>query len=63
MVTPTKENGASVLPAHAYDRESSPQDPHNAKVAKSHGLAYDPKKRHFVDTDGCLIRDRFFQPM
>ena len=45
-----------------FDPDFSPSNPVNTRAAERRGLRYNPKKRAYVDSDGCLIRDRFGQP-
>lgn len=49
--------------AHApgFDADFSPRAEVNREAASARGLRYDPRKRAYVDEDGCLIRDCFGQ--
>ena len=46
-----------------FDADYGPNNPHNQDVAKRRGLTYNPHSRRYEDNDGCLIRDRFGQPL
>ncbi len=47
----------------AFEPGLSPYNIHNLEAAKARGLTYDSHKEMYVDEDGCLIRDRFGQPL
>ena len=53
----------SILKHGIYDRDLSPTNAHNIEAAKRLGLQYDSEKRVFVDAEGSLVRDKFFQPL
>jgi hypothetical protein len=44
-----------------FDADFSPSAEINQCAAKERNLRYDPRKRAYVDSDGCLIRDKFGQ--
>lgn len=46
-----------------FDPNFSPQHETNKQAARDHGLKYDSRKKSYVDSDGCLRRDRFGQPL
>ena len=46
-----------------FDSDLSPESHTNQKAAKDRGLRFDAAKEHYVDEDGCLIRDKFGQPL
>lgn len=46
-----------------FDPDLTPENVHNQNAAYKEGLHFDPKKRMYCDADGCLIRDRFGQPL
>lgn len=46
-----------------FDSELSPKDPQNQEAAHDRGLQWDPHKRHYVDSEGSLVRDQFGQPL
>lgn len=46
-----------------FDPDLSPYHPINQQAAEKEGLRYNPRRRAWVDDDGCLIRDRFGQPL
>ena len=52
----------SILKQGVYDRDLPPTSAHNIEAARRFGLRYDSKKKAFVDAEGSLVRDRFFQP-
>ena len=46
-----------------FDPDLSPEHFTNRKAARARNLAFDRRKRAYVDADGCMIRDRFGQPL
>jgi hypothetical protein len=46
-----------------FDPDLSPAHFTNRKAAHARNLIWDGKRRAYVDSDGCLIRDRFGQPL
>jgi hypothetical protein len=46
-----------------FNPDWSPNHPHNKEVARRLGLTYDPSLQMYVDDEGCLIRDRYGQPL
>jgi hypothetical protein len=46
-----------------FDSGSGPGSPQNRRAARVRGLAWNPRKRYYVDSDGDLMRDRFGQPL
>ena len=46
-----------------FDAYFSHQNLVNKEVAKERNLRFDNRKGFYVDEDGCLIRDRFGQPL
>lgn len=46
-----------------FDPDFSPKHETNKKAAEERRLKYDEKRRVYVDEDGCLIRDKFGQPL
>ncbi len=44
-----------------FDADSPPDNQVNIEAAKARGLTYDTDKEAYVDSDGCLIRDRYGQ--
>lgn len=46
-----------------FDPDLPPDNVHNKEAARAHKLKYDPKKKAYVDEDGCLVRDRYGQPL
>jgi hypothetical protein len=46
-----------------FDPDFSPGHEHNKETAKKLGLRYEPKKKQYIDRDGCPTRDRFGQPL
>lgn len=46
-----------------FDPDLSPYHPINQETASQEGLRYNPRRRAWVDEDGCLIRDEFGQPL
>ena len=50
-------------PTPKFDADLSPQHEDNREAARARRLKYSNRKRGYVDEDGCLIRDRFGQPL
>jgi hypothetical protein len=46
-----------------FDRDFSPGHPRNLLAAASMRLRYDSRREMYVDENGCLVRDRFGQPL
>jgi hypothetical protein len=46
-----------------FDADVSPRHPINKEAAKVHNLRFNKRKQAYVDSDGCLIRDKFGQPL
>lgn len=44
-----------------FDPDFTPEHEQNKEAARVRRLKYDPRKRAYVDQDGCLRRDRFGQ--
>ena len=44
-----------------FDADLSREHPTNKEAAKERGLRYDSRKRQYVDSDGCPVRDKFGQ--
>jgi hypothetical protein len=44
-----------------FDPNFGPQNPINIAAARERGLTYDPLREAYIDSDGCLIRDRYGQ--
>ena len=44
-----------------FDADFSPDHPINEQAAEDHGFTYDPKRKVYVDSDGCPVRDHFGQ--
>ncbi|HVM59148.1 MAG TPA: hypothetical protein VMT80_02365 [Candidatus Paceibacterota bacterium] len=49
-------------PRETFDPDLPPENIHNREAAKARGLRFDPRKKAYVDDEGCLVRDRFGQP-
>ena len=45
------------------DPSTSPYTPQNKDATKELGLHYDSKNKCYRDSDGCVIRDRYGQPL
>ena len=59
----TKENNKEIVYRTEFDPDFSPFNPINQEAAKERKLKYDKIKGFYVDEDGCLIRDKFGQPL
>lgn len=46
-----------------FDPDLSPEHPTNQAAAEQQGLRYDAASQTYQDEDGCLIRDKFGQPL
>ena len=46
-----------------FDPDVSPVNPYNKRAAKERGWRYDPRRRAYVDSDGCIVADKFGQPV
>lgn len=46
-----------------FDPDLSPDSQHNLDVAYRLELTYNPKKREYMDSDGCSVRDEFGQEL
>lgn len=46
-----------------FDADYLPSNPVNQEAARQRGWEYDPRERVYRDEDGCLIRDKFGQPL
>lgn len=46
-----------------FDANYSPQNPINQQAAEQRRWEYDLRKGFYVDEDGCLMADRFGQPL
>lgn len=44
-----------------FDPDFSPNYPTNIEAARQRDIIYNHKKRAYVDSDGCLIRDKYGQ--
>jgi len=44
-----------------FDADFSPYNIHNREAAKAHNLRYDRRRQAYVDSGGCLIRDKYGQ--
>jgi len=45
-----------------FDSETHPRSEQNIEAARQRGLTYDFDKQAYVDSEGCLILDKFGQP-
>lgn len=45
------------------DPSTSPYTPHNRDAAKELGMRYDTKRKVYRDSDGCVVADKFGQPL
>lgn len=60
----TKENLEKIIEKlPSFDPSSSPYSPQNREAAKAHDVKYNARKGYYTDSDGCLMRDRFGQPL
>ncbi len=50
-------------PEPRIDPSTSPYTPHNQDAARELGVRYSPKRKGYVDSDGCQVLDRFGQPL
>lgn len=57
----SKPQVATGLPA--FDADYSPNNSVNKKVARARDLRFDSQKGFYVDSGGCLVLDRFGQPL
>lgn len=46
-----------------FDSDLSPNNIMNRTAAEARGLRYDEVERVYRDEDGCMIRDRYGQPL
>ncbi len=46
-----------------FDPDLSSEHETNREAARVRGLRYDKRRRMYVDEDGCLVRDKFGQPL
>ncbi len=46
-----------------FDPDLSRDHETNREAARMRGLRWSKKKRAYVDSDGCLVRDKFGQPL
>ena len=46
-----------------FDPDVSPQNLHNREAAKRLGLSYDERVEVYRDEDGCIVLDKFGQPL
>jgi hypothetical protein len=58
---PEKEKKEKKLPS--FEPGLPPHNIHNLEAAKARGLVYSPRRRVYVDEDGCPTLDRFGQPL
>jgi len=49
--------------AVSFDADHGPENPINTQAAKHFGLIWDKRRRVYVDSEGCPVRDRFGQPL
>jgi len=52
-----------VIPTIDFDPDLPLNHPVNGEAARQRDLTYDFDREHYVDEDGCLIRDGFGQPL
>ena len=50
-------------PEPRIDPSTSPYTEHNLDAARRLRIRYHPRRRFYVDEDGCPTRDRFGQPL
>jgi hypothetical protein len=50
-------------PKPRIDPSTSPYTEHNLEAARELRVSYSPRRRCYVDEDGCPQRDRFGQPL
>ena len=46
-----------------FDADLLPDHPKSNVAAETMGLRYDPIQNMYIDSDGCLIRDEYGQPL
>lgn len=46
-----------------FDADLLPSNPVNQEAAEARGLQYDNRVCAYRDSDGCIIRDSFGQPL
>lgn len=46
-----------------FDADLSTDHPTNREAARIRGLHWSERRKAYVDSDGCLRRDRFGQPL
>ena len=46
-----------------FDADFSSHNPVNVKAAEERGLKFNERKQFYTDEDGCLIRDKYEQPL
>lgn len=46
-----------------FDSDLLPSNPQNRDAGRAHGLHYDKRQGFWKDCSGCLVLDRFGQPL
>ena len=46
-----------------FDADLSPSAEVNKKAARTRGWTWSEKRGHYIDSDGCLMADRYGQPL
>ena len=46
-----------------FDAGLHPDNPQNVEAAEERGWKYDAKTEYYVDKDGCLMADKYGQPL
>jgi len=58
-----KNFNRKIIELTEFDADFCPDHLINREAAKQRGLTYDSEEQVYKDVDGCLVRDKYGQPL